>query len=590
MADPNLFPPTDPRYDAQGDQYGPLGQFNWATQGTGGSPVPVPVQPVDSGPGVIAALMRGNASGANGLDRELPGSAKGVAPRSPETNAPVEPTTPENEIQNAYRLAMTDPTKVSVAQWGMLQRLGVLERTDGQAGAGGAGSVSQSNTTGWSQRLMSPEAKASLGSEQGIREGMAGRTAELGQAQAAASAENAKAATGYADQLQGLAAERSQAQAEQADRMEKLQGDVTRASSDYVKQAQSLDPNRIMKGKEWVGALAMALGSFSAAVNKGPNYAKQILDSAIDRDLDKQKTAIGAAKDKVSFAQQIYQDQRTRFTDRMAAMEATRGDIYNIMAAKAEARAQATKGTEQAQNALNFADQMRLEGQARMTNALEMESKTTSSQSTTTTAVGGAGTGTNGKQPEDALARAKRVAEAKLVFDKAYGTGPSEKDQTLYNEVAGRIPDLVSAVKATDRLRKSNEDTNFVERTFPKTASFFGDDAGIRQKANETIATTKSLQAESGKAFTEPELKAKKETLQSGVTSNQRNVGVGVQEQSLIDTWAAHLGSLHPTLRKQALERMQAAGLPAHIIRAVATQSATSNDAADGSALGLVAR
>ncbi len=71
----------------------------------------------------------------------------------------------------------------------------------------------------------------------------------------------------------------------------------------YVKELQGkqLDPNRSWKNKnagQKVGAIiGLMLGTFGAALTKGPNYAQQMLDKETDDDIDAQKQEIAKTKD-----------------------------------------------------------------------------------------------------------------------------------------------------------------------------------------------------------------------------------------------------------------------------------------------------
>lgn len=503
-----------------------------------------------------------------------------------EKSAPGEPSDPIARAFDRWRNHQADLTESD------LSIVNDVMRTRGLAGGSGTGELTklgQTTSTSSSQRLLTPEAKASLAQEQTLAGQRASERDQLAQAQVANGEAQALQATGKADQLQQYAADRANMQAENANRMEKLQGDVQKAQQGYVKAASEMDPNRYMHQKGWTGALAMALGTFSSVAGKGPNYALQVINQNIDRDIDKQKSDISAKKDQISFTQQIYNEQRQRFSDAVAAKEATKGAMLEVLAAKADATAARMKGTEQAANSRDAASQMRAESQARMTNAYELESKTVSSQSTTqyanTGPGGGAGAGAAGKEPD----AAKYVAETQDALKKARAGngGDSEKEQTLYNEVMGKIPDAAAAALSASRLKKANEDSNPITRAFPETSALFGATSGIHQKATQTQASERNIKALTGAVASPAQTQAQNETVSTGWTASQHNVGVGAMQQGLIDTLGAQMMGLSPQQRAKAFERMSAANMPADMIDAIKNFRGTQSAEESGAELGL---
>jgi hypothetical protein len=69
-------------------------------------------------------------------------------------------------------------------------------------------------------------------------------------------------------------------------------------------------------------AIAIGLGQYSSAINGGPNAAMALIDSAIKRDMDRQRMAYEQLRDKKKDAQNLYGIQLARLGDQESAMNA----------------------------------------------------------------------------------------------------------------------------------------------------------------------------------------------------------------------------------------------------------------------------
>lgn len=84
-----------------------------------------------------------------------------------------------------------------------------------------------------------------------------------------------------------------------------------------------IDPERLFRdseggisfGKKLWAALAMGLGAFGSATTGAPNYAMQLVNQAVDRDIEAQKMAYAKARDKASFAREAWGMAREIFSD-----------------------------------------------------------------------------------------------------------------------------------------------------------------------------------------------------------------------------------------------------------------------------------
>jgi hypothetical protein len=88
-----------------------------------------------------------------------------------------------------------------------------------------------------------------------------------------------------------------------------------------------IDPTRVFQGDTYraIGAaIAAGIGAYASALTGQPNFALNIIDKAIDRDIDAQKEELLKKKGKVGEIRNAYQDNLQRFKDEEMAEAATR--------------------------------------------------------------------------------------------------------------------------------------------------------------------------------------------------------------------------------------------------------------------------
>lgn len=91
-----------------------------------------------------------------------------------------------------------------------------------------------------------------------------------------------------------------------------------KAKADYM--AKEVDPKRFLSGGAKIGsAIAMALGAMGSSLSGVPNYAMQIIQNAIDRDIKAQEVdlakagkAVGMAQNEVGLARQLMGDTQNQ--------------------------------------------------------------------------------------------------------------------------------------------------------------------------------------------------------------------------------------------------------------------------------------
>jgi hypothetical protein len=192
-----------------------------------------------------------------------------------------------------------------------------------------------------------------MGALTGERKALEERAGRLTEATTAAEANLAKAQ----EAEQAVARERETLAGQQAEAARVAEEDAaierqTRrlAAEDAAKKLdaaqKTLDETKIDVDKAYGGAagrifagLAVALGSFGASLTGGPNYAMQIVNDRINRELDAQRTELDKAKGKVSELGRILQKNEDLLGDATKARNLARAQTFTALAADVEARA-----------------------------------------------------------------------------------------------------------------------------------------------------------------------------------------------------------------------------------------------------------
>jgi hypothetical protein len=118
------------------------------------------------------------------------------------------------------------------------------------------------------------------------------------------------------------------------------------AHTDYKKQLDTamkdvdnykIDPNRLFGKNTWksiAAAIASGIGAYASTISGQPNFALNIIDKAVDRDIDAQKEELLKKKGKVGEIRNAYQDNLQRFKDEDVARAATKAQQRELIAQK----------------------------------------------------------------------------------------------------------------------------------------------------------------------------------------------------------------------------------------------------------------
>lgn len=216
-----------------------------------------------------------------------------------------------------------------------------------------------------------------MGALTGERKALEERAGRLTEATTEAEANLAKAQ----EAEQAVARERETLAGQQAEAARVAEEDLaierqTRrvAAEDAAKKLESaqtaLDETKIDVDKAYGGAagrifagLAVALGSFGASLTGGPNYAMQIVNDRINREIDAQRSELDKAKGKVSELGRILQKNEDLLGDATKARNLARAQTFTALAADVEARA---KGRELAPQQAKVVADLRARAAAEM--------------------------------------------------------------------------------------------------------------------------------------------------------------------------------------------------------------------------------
>lgn len=153
-----------------------------------------------------------------------------------------------------------------------------------------------------------------------------------GAAAAAAGAKKTADALGQAyQQAQTLDAQRQQNEADRQAQLKQIQQTMQQKMEDYANM--SIDPNRAnifvngSTGQKIGAGIALALSGMGAGLTGQPNLALQVINTAIDRDINAQKANIEKTGNQVTMQQNVYHDMLQTFGDQRAAEAATKATL-----------------------------------------------------------------------------------------------------------------------------------------------------------------------------------------------------------------------------------------------------------------------
>lgn len=124
---------------------------------------------------------------------------------------------------------------------------------------------------------------------------------------------------------------------------------------DDFKKASVVDPNRFWSDKSTGDKIMASVAIFLGGLGGGPNQALQVIDNAIQRDIESQKQNAIAKKGAVDLQNNIWQNMMDQFNDETAAFTASRLAALNIaemQIKKAEAGTASQRAKANAQMAL----------------------------------------------------------------------------------------------------------------------------------------------------------------------------------------------------------------------------------------------
>jgi hypothetical protein len=154
---------------------------------------------------------------------------------------------------------------------------------------------------------------------------------------------------------------RRQIAEESASKLEAAQNELDNTKID-VEKAYGGTAGRILS------AVAVAMGAFGASLTGGPNYALQIVNDRINRDIDAQRAELDKKKGKVSELGRLLQRNEDLLGNANQAASLTRAQTYRALADDVEARAKGRELTAQQGQVLaqlraqQFAEEQKLRG------------------------------------------------------------------------------------------------------------------------------------------------------------------------------------------------------------------------------------
>lgn len=247
---------------------------------------------------------------------------------------------------------------------------------------------------------------------------------------------------------------------------------------------QKIDPKRIFSGdggtfRAIMSTIGVALGTFGSGMSGGPNYALQIVNSSIDRDIAAQQENLRRrgqqADNAVANFVRAYgmQPEEAKLAVRSIAQQYA-GQLAQVQAARlgtVQSQEEAAKIAAQLQNdALKTMAEAQSKLQARVSETYKMQ--------------GGAG---GGDTPEKRLARLKVAEEIQALEDKHSGSGKPGK---LSARLGSQEATNESAIEDLDNFIRTREGKGFVlpdSAVLPRTDARIDTDAVANAIAGKVV-------------------------------------------------------------------------------------------------------
>jgi hypothetical protein len=154
------------------------------------------------------------------------------------------------------------------------------------------------------------------------------------QAQGQQSDEAAKAMQEAREKYQKQLEESQKAAEREQDQLEEHRQQLAQRADDVSKM--KVDPNHFYKNQSTAGKISLsiagALGAFGASLTHGQNYAQDMINRAIDGDINAQEKAIDSAKEGVKTQQSLLADKMRIFDNKDKARAATRQEMLQLSA------------------------------------------------------------------------------------------------------------------------------------------------------------------------------------------------------------------------------------------------------------------
>jgi hypothetical protein len=237
-------------------------------------------------------------------------------------------------------------------------------------------------------------------------------------------------------ELDDYAAETQRENAARAQETARRRAAVEAKSKEAEQAAADIDSARLMRGGGGVmWAIAAALGAFGATIARTPNYALEMMQSALDRDLEAQKEGARGKREAASFAKDTYEGFLREGQDAAQARANTEAVMSRAWAVKIAAQAKGLESAEQQVAAERLGTQF-------MDNALAQQE---AADALAAKPRGGGKRQTKAEQAAEALKLEKQAIENAAARQKLTGGG---SDVAIADAPQKRVQDKLGAIDA----------------------------------------------------------------------------------------------------------------------------------------------
>lgn len=319
-------------------------------------------------------------------------------------------------------------------------------------------------------------------------------------------------------------------------------------------------------------AVAAGLGAKAAVMSGTRNFAMDLIEKQLDRDMTMRRENINAAAYKMTKTQELFQTYRQKYGDDALARQATLASAKDAMATNIAKAVEQHRGTELYEKGVQFAKSLELEAAQNRANALDLAGQAIYKQVYTKVP------GLKLKTAAEAMveqANLRKTINAANPQAKPEGA-LSEGGEGRVLKVAGQMAKLGTTYNALDQATATLNASPYAARLKPTDA---GTQFGVLLEGGTNAYTS----FWSGAGVSEKEAIRRGEQIQGSSfnTNDQKRIHFEENKKEVVNLFKQQIGGLNDAERNELFRRLRREGVPEKLLQEVEDRSEAEQTKAD---------